>query len=343
MPYWIHADADMKNPVPDLKAADTVNLGRVVDLKVEDGKLIGICQFIGDPKEAALIASRMESSVRTITNFTDDDGEELGEILSHVAVVPAGRIGRLQSFQPFNVDSVPGLAASRCQASEVFSLTLAADNTGAKPMACTDEECEAIKGHMRDNGAASMAEQVKPENGTAMLLAHAKDMAKKVKDSGMRLSQETEALTATKAELATAKKARDDTALELSQTAKRPTAITDREAAAWGRTLKGQGDMALAAGGIDKATREAIDAILCPGGKPGELALSMSQGSVDPFGAALYDILRNNKPLTMEQRSRIDPMAASRSVPGDVPKHDPNKKSPLEETAESMYPRAAAK
>jgi hypothetical protein len=96
-------------------------VGYVQQFKLEDDRLLGLCQFIGD--EAALTAARNLVSVGIDPDFTDGQGRQWGEAIVHLALTPVPVVPDQDQFVQAGSDAEeePGVALA-CTAGQLETL-----------------------------------------------------------------------------------------------------------------------------------------------------------------------------------------------------------------------------
>jgi hypothetical protein len=105
--------------VPNGHTSDaTKNMGFVIDARKNDkGGLDLLHQLIGS--DAILAAQRNKSSIFTVSDYTDENGEHYDELILHNAICPDPQLSNLDDF-------TPALAASRGATANAVVLSLAA-------------------------------------------------------------------------------------------------------------------------------------------------------------------------------------------------------------------------
>jgi len=214
------------------------NGGYLVDVERRGNSLYGLHQFIGPEIETEKLVARQKSSIGTIANVKDIDGDIYEELIDHNAILPDPQYNDLKGFEPANIeDFQPALAASRGQPIEAVVLTNDREHLQGAPIMgqeLTSEHVGKIKKMISDSDGDDAAKDISTENGIDRLIGHA---AKK----GMKMSREDldaarqltgmENLSADEAVAALLRKAKEsgDKVLQLSRDVK--TADDGRKAA----------------------------------------------------------------------------------------------------------------
>jgi hypothetical protein len=265
------------------------NLGFVVDArKTKAGSLELLHQIIGT--EAHAVVARNKSSIGTLFNVTDENGEFYDEFLDHNAVLPDPHIGGLSDF-------TPALAASRGQSQQPVVVL--------SPLAASEsQESEMDITKLRE--AIGAAKEITDEQVIAQAAAK---LAETV--PALELSRTQTATIATLTSERDAARAETQTkALELSRATTKPErGILDGNAQVAEGRLQLLIDRSQCTQDQAKLVRENF---LKPEVEAGGLMLSRS-----PYGGpldAVFKLLELNKTLNGFQQTTAQ--AVGRSVPG---------------------------
>jgi hypothetical protein len=259
------------------------NLGHAIDARVNDaGGLEVLCQFVG--ADAIRASARNLASIGTVTNYTDDDGETLSEVIDHIAIVPDPRLTDLNGFQP-------ALAASGGPAVSAVVVTPAPPTAAANPNRSKPMNLSELR------KALSLADTVTDEQ----VIAKAAETLS-VKPTPVTDAPEFKAMQQ-RAEDAEAK------ALTLSNSAPRqadPEILNDRMG-----TFSDKLDVLMERNRCTPEQKKAAMEIVAPGGKPSGLMLSQSIAT-GPASAVLKLLeLQDTNPFGR----RTDAQPVGRSVP----------------------------
>lgn len=268
------------------------NFGFAVDTrKNERGSLEVLCQLVGE--DAVLAAARNKVSICTVRDVVDEHGNEFDELIDHVAIIPDPQLNNLESF-------TPAIAASRGSV-PVTSLQLAAQKDESMIDLKKLRASLAAAESLTDEAVIAMAETKIGEaatNATALTTAQ-----KELNLSRAKVTELEGKITAA-----------DTKVLELSRTAP-PPPPDPRTMMLLSRSLKTERQQAIASGGINPDTAKELDKLLEENGKPNTLALSSTPGSDELLAGRIWQILRNNKPVPVGEKTRVQSL--SRMTPSD--------------------------
>lgn len=274
------------------------NFGFVVDATVnERGSLNLLHQVIGD--DAIKAVARNKTSICTVSDVTDEHGNTYSELIDHNAIIPDPQLNNLESFQP-------AIAASRGSVPATV-LQLAAPRS--EPMIDLKKlrTTLAAADSLSDEAVIALAEtKIGESAATATKLT--------VAENDLKLSRDALKTAKEKADASDAK------VLELSRNAPKPP--DEDTLMLMSDSFNTEREAALAGGGISPDTAKELQKLLESDGKPNTLALSRLPGSPQPMAKRIWQILRNNKPVPIGEKTKFQTLS----------RQNPNDDSELDET-----------
>jgi hypothetical protein len=272
-------------------------VGYVKEFKLDDDRLLGLCQFIGD--DAALTAARNLVSVGIDPNFTDGQARQWGEAIVHLALTPIPVVPDQDQFvEAAEDDSSPDLVL-------VAESSDQDDDPGEMALPCTAEQLQTLRGLIGDDFDA--------ENGITRIL------------QWMQSAEPDDPAEDLQAELASAR----EQLMQLS--ARLPPVMPDEAQAALVESATAKFDAAVLRGSLSPAARDKLVATLVESreGQANVIALSRaaSGGGDRSLALAVGDILLDNIPVELGERTGLQAMA--RHIPGE-------ESSPIEQLRQYM-------
>jgi hypothetical protein len=335
----VAAGVDIPINVDHSNKAEDVR-GYVKDFRVDGGRLLGLCQLIG--ADAVKEASRNRVSIGVPKgDFIDGTGRNWGDAIVHVALTPVPVVPNQNDFQ----------AASRAAAADVLTLA-AATTERSGPMADSNivqhpstpetrkslcKQVPGLKNAAHDDYMARIDQHMQTcsEMDDDDAGSDGSDVSTMSREEIFEKASENRAANR---KAAAKVKQLEAKVQELSRTPAPidPDVLKDRAELATSRV-----DLALTRGEITPSIARKLKAKVQPeGGKPSVFMLSRASDLADERPVDFVLSLFKGEKLTPVGEGRTGVQTLARVTPHDepdAPAFDPKKKSPLEETAESMY------
>ncbi|HEY1923277.1 MAG TPA: hypothetical protein VGG44_11055 [Tepidisphaeraceae bacterium] len=264
-------------------------VGYVKEFRLDDDRLLGLCQFIGD--EAALMAARNLVSVGIDPNFTDGQARQWGEAIVHLALTPVPVVPDQDQFVEASEDQQsPDLVLVEDASDE--------DDEQAEPsLPCTAEQLQTLRSLIGDDFDAG--------SGVGRII-------ERLRSSDLDDSAEGQS-TDLQAELASAR----EQVLQLS--ARLPPVMPQEVQAALVESATAKFDATVAKGSLSPAVRDKLVAALVENGEGGANVIAFSRtgsgGGSRSLAFAIAEILLDNSPINLGERTGLQAMA--RHVPGE--------------------------
>jgi len=259
------------------RARDVV--GYVKQFKLDEDRLLGLCQFIGE--DAALVAARNLVSVGIDPDFTDGQAKKWGEAIVHLALTPVPVVPKQGQF----------VEASQAESD---ALTLQSpppevpqnDPDEGLQIPCTQEQFDAL---------IEFIEDLEPTTCIASIIQYLQS-----------ITDQSEELSAARKQIA-----------HLS--ARIPPTMNDEAQSAMIEAATARFDTAVQRGGLSPAARDRLVRLLvqAPDGQANLLTLSrQSSPSGDrALALSIADILLDNRPISPGETTSLQSM--SRASPGE--------------------------
>jgi hypothetical protein len=275
-------------------------VGYVKEFRLDDDRLLGLCQFIGD--DAALTAARNLVSVGIDPDFTDGQARQWGDAIVHVALTPV----------PVVPDQGQFVEATSDEESPELVLVTDSEQSGDEPesaLACTPEQLQTLCDLIGEDfdGATGVAQIIQ-----RLQTANQDDLPE---DEGQELQ----------AELASAR----EQILQLS--ARLPPAMPPEAQAALVESATAKFDAAVSRGSLSPAARDRLVAALVKNGEGRANVMALSR-MANPSGdrslaLAVAEVLLDNEAIDIGERTGLQAM--SRQIPGE-------ESSPIEQLRQYM-------
>jgi hypothetical protein len=239
-------------------------------------------------EDAAQIALRNRASLGIDPNYVDGKGKNWGSVIVHSAITSTPVVAGMGEFAPASV------TLSRGQQTEIY-LQSAKESSNMLTPELRTKLAKIVEVNPSD---ASVTDEV--------LLSRVVTEFETIETDMVTVNREIEKLQTTANEATTQLQtlsreipdAPDDNVLSLLSN----SFATDREAA-------------VLSGGVDSATANDLHNLLCPGGKPGTVALSRNGADITPLYTRFFKRLRDNKPVMPNGRDQTG-IQMSRQTPG---------------------------
>jgi hypothetical protein len=274
------------------KARDVV--GYVKEFKLDDDRLLGLCQFIGD--DAALTAARNLVSVGIDPDFTDGQGQHWGEAIVHVALTPVPVVPDQDDFIQATDDdgsqqTPPDDDDDSSQAED------SSDDESPLSLPCTDEQFRALQ--------VALGDDLEADDCVERIIGRLQDLAADDSPGDDESDLQTE--------LAAAR----EQVLKLSS--RLPPVMSQEAESAMVEAATMKFDAAVSRGSLSPAARDRLVAALVKNreGRANVMALSRSAnpGGDCLLAMAVADALLESRSIELGERSGLQAMA--RSVPGE--------------------------
>jgi hypothetical protein len=256
-------------------------VGYVKEFKLDDDRLLGLCQFIGD--DAALTAARNLVSVGIDPDFTDGQARQWGEAIVHLALTPVPVVPDQDQFvEATDDDESPNLV-----------LVPESSGDGGLNLPCTAEQLQTLRSLIGDDFDA--------DNGVAQIL------------QWIQSPDQDDPTVDLQVELASARE-------QILQLAARVPPLLQQEAqAALVESATAKFDAAVSRGSLSPAARDKLVATLVENseGRANVIALSRAASTCGDRSLALAvgDILLDNVPIGVGESTGLQAMA--RHIPGE--------------------------
>jgi len=275
------------------KARDVV--GYVKEFKLDDDRLLGLCQFIGD--DAALTAARNLVSVGIDPTFTDGQGQHWGEAIVHVALTPVPVVPDQDDFMQATDDDGSQETPAVDDDDSPEDDDSADDDEAPSSLPCTAEQFQALQ--------VALGDDLKSDDCVERIIGRLQDLAADDSPDDDESDLQTELAAAGEGVV------------------KRSGGLAG---VGWGggesamveaATIKF--DAAVSRGSLSPAARDRLVAALVKNreGRANVMALSRSAnpGGDCSLALAVADALLDSRPVELGERSGLQAMA--RSVPGE--------------------------
>lgn len=264
-------------------------VGYVKEFKLDDDRLLGLCQFIGD--DAALTAARNLVSVGIDPDFTDGQARQWGEAIVHLALTPVPVVPDQDQFVEATSDE---------ESPDLVLVDETSDQSEDEPdlaLVCTAEQLETLRGLIGDD--------VDAENGVSRIIQSLRSPDES--DSPEDKSEELQA------ELASAR----EQILQLSS--RLPPVMAQEAQAALVDSATAKFDEAVSRGSLSPAARDRLVATLVKNGegRANVIALSRTANAAGDrcLALAVAEILLDNGTIELGERTGLQAM--SRQIAGD--------------------------
>lgn len=264
-------------------------VGYVKEFKLDEDRLLGLCQFIGD--DAALTAARNLVSVGIDPDFTDGQARQWGEAIVHLALTPVPVVPDQDQFVEATGDDNPP---------DIVLVDEASDQGDDEPdlaLACTAEQLETLRGLIGND--------VDAENGVSRIIQSLQSP-----DEGDATEDQAEEL---QAELASAR----EQILQLSS--RLPPVMPQEAQTALVESATAKFDEAVSRGFLSPAARDRLVATLVKNGEGRANVIALSRtangGGDRCLALAVAEILLDNGAIELGERTGLQAM--SRHIPGD--------------------------
>ncbi|MGD0462168.1 MAG: hypothetical protein ABSB74_06745 [Tepidisphaeraceae bacterium] len=292
-------------------------VGYVKGFKLDDDRLLGLCQFIGD--DAALTAARNLVSVGIDPDFTDGQARQWGEAIVHLALTPVPVVPDQDQFVEATAEGEASAAEGEASANDEESpeLVLVAESSDQNAEGkASATEGEASAGDQSELVLPCTADQLQTlrsligddfdaESGVARIIQWLQSPNQN--DSTEDRSEELQA------ELSSAR----EQILQLS--ARLPPVMPQEVQAALVESATAKFDAAVLRGSLSPAARDRLVATLVQSseGRANVIALSRTAnaGGDRSLALAVGEILLDNSPIELGERTGLQAMA--RHVPGE--------------------------
>jgi len=264
-------------------------VGYVKEFKLEDDRLLGLCQFIGD--EAALTAARNLVSIGIDPDFTDGQARQWGEAIVHLALTPVPVVPDQDQFVEATSDE---------ESPELVLVAESSDQNDPRSesaLSCTAEQLQTLRSLIGDDFDA--------ESGVARIIQwlQSPNQNDPASDSSEDLQME----------LAAAR----EQVLQLS--ARLPPVMPHEAQAALIESATAKFDAAVSRGSLSPAVRDRLVATLVESseGQANVIALSRAANTSGDRSLALAvgEILLDNDPIALGESTSLQAMA--RHIPGE--------------------------
>jgi hypothetical protein len=259
-------------------------VGYIKDFKLDDDRLLGLCQFIGD--DAALTAARNLVSIGIDPDFTDGQARQWGEAIVHLALTPVPVVPDQDQFVEAAKDELVLVPESSDQD----------DEQPESALPCTAEQLQTLRNLIGDDFDA--------ESGVARIIQCLQST-----DQDDFANDQSEDL---QTELASAR----EQILQLS--ARLPPVMPQEAQTALIESATAKFDAAVSRGSLSPRARDRLVATLVESeGRANVIALSRaaSAGGDRSLALAVGDILLDNDPIPLGERTGLQAMA--RHIPGE--------------------------
>jgi hypothetical protein len=290
-------------------------VGYVKGFKLDDDRLLGLCQFIGD--DAALTAARNLVSVGIDPDFTDGQARQWGEAIVHLALTPVPVVPDQDQFVEAESEGDDSEAEGDDSANDEESpeLVLVAESSDENDdqdelaLPCTAEQLQTLRSLIGDDfeaesGVARIIQWLQPPNQTDSTEDSSEDLQTELSSAREKI-------------------------LQLS--ARLPPVMPPEAQAALVESATAKFDAAVARGSLSPSARDRLVATLVESseGRANVIALSRTANASGDRSLALAvgEILLDNNPIELGERTGLQAMA--RHVPGE-------ESSPIEELRQYM-------
>ena len=317
--------------VCDHQETARANLGYMRGFKSENGKLYGLCQFLGDDSLNTAMKNRV--SVGIDENYVDGTGREWGDVVRHVAVTPLPVIPNQEQFVK---------AASRAAAAGSALLLSAAHEeieTMDKPnlLPCSEAQLNSL--HQAVPGLVGVA----PDGKSDHLIKHLSAVGAHVKKLCRTLGMNEPA--AGSDDVQNLSLAVDTAVAKLANPSPRIATLSAAESEMYADRAdlyRQKIDLAVASGDVDPTIANELKAKLPADPKTGGVFLLSRANDSAGFDGRPIDFilgLFSGKKLFARNPERTRVQMLSRAVPSDGPESD---KSPVADKDNPFFQAAAA-
>lgn len=240
-------------------------------------------------EDAALTALRNRASLGIDPDYVDGKGKRWGSVIVHSAITPEPVVSGMGEF------SASSVTLSRGQQTEPYLLSAKESTMVTLPVELRTKFAKIV--------------DVDPSDTTVTDEVLLSRVAKEFSDI------ETD-MVEVNSEMQTLSRAVADKTTEIETLSRGAVAVPDENVLALlSNSFATDREAAVAEGGVDSATATALHGILCPGNKPGQIALARTDGDITPAYSKIFAALRKNKPVVANGRDKSG-IQLARTTPG---------------------------